>query len=285
MTVEVHSRLAEILTKSGVMNVEDASATAFGVIKRTRSTLRLQRASSLRESLTPLLSDGLKDHKHFRKRADGVLWTLWAEHPVFFTSQLTAVPETASAAVSTHPVRVDSSGFPDLMRRFDDLLHVSQIQSLTLASLVVLVLVSLTQRSFRRGIISLLSVLVPLGYILGLMGWFQIPLDLGTVLCSALTIGLGVDGSIHFLHHNRDLQLRGIRGEEAIRRSMGHVGKAIVTANATTCCGFLVLLFSNSAMLVNFGLVNSTAIFLVTVSLMTFLPAMVTVFQVDNGGR
>ena len=136
------------------------------------------------------------------------------------------------------------------MRRFDDLLYVSQIQSLTLASLVVLVLVSLTQRSFRRGIISLLSVLVPLGYILGLMGWSQIPLDLGTVLCSALTIGLGVDGSIHFLHHNHDLRLRGIQGEEAIRRTMGHVGKAIVTANATTCCGFLVLLFSNTAMLV-----------------------------------
>jgi predicted RND superfamily exporter protein len=66
---------------------------------------------------------------------------------------------------------------------------------------------------------------------------------------------------------------------------MGHVGKAIVTANATTCCGFLVLLFSSSSVLVNFGIVNSTAIFLVTVSLITFLPALVTVFQVDNGGR
>jgi predicted RND superfamily exporter protein len=66
---------------------------------------------------------------------------------------------------------------------------------------------------------------------------------------------------------------------------MGHVGKAIVTANATTCCGFLVLLFSSSSVLRNFGIVNSTAIFLVTVSLITFLPALVTLFQVDKGGR
>ncbi len=281
-TLEVHDRLAEIIGESGVMNAEDASATAGGVLKRARSALRIERASSLRGSLVPLLSEELEDHKDFRKRADGVLWTLWAEEPVFFTSQIASVPEIGSAAISTAPIRVEPTGFPDLVRRFDDLLYLSQIQSLGLASLVVLVLVSLTQRSFRRGIISLLSVLVPLGYILGIMGWSQIPLDFGTVLFGALIVGLGVDGSIHFMHHNHDLQLRGIRGEEAIRRSMGHVGKAIVTANATTCCGFLVLLFSNSSVLRNFGIVNSTAIFLVTISLITFLPALVTVFQVDK---
>ena len=282
-TLEVHDRLAEIIRESGVMNAEDASATAGGVLKRARSVLRIERASSLRGSLAPLLSEELEDHKDFRKRADGVLWTLWAEEPVFFSSQIASVPEIGSAVIATTPLQVEPTGFPDLVRRFDDLLYISQIQSLGLASLVVLVLVSLTQRSFRRGIISLLSVLVPLGYILGFMGWSQIPLDFGTVLFGALIVGLGVDGSIHFMHHNHDLQLRGIHGEEAIRRSMGHVGKAIVTANATTCCGFLVLLFSNSSVLRNFGIVNSTAIFLVTISLITFLPALVTVFQVANG--
>jgi predicted RND superfamily exporter protein len=114
------------------------------------------------------------------------------------------------------------------------------------------------------------------------MGWAQIPLDFGTVLFGALIIGLGVDGSIHFLHHYHRLQLRGIRGEEAIRRTMGHVGKAILTANATTCCGFLIMLFSSTSVLRNFGIVNSLAIFLVTISLVTFLPALVTLFHMDN---
>ncbi len=281
-TPALRDQLAEIITESRVMNEEDAASTAAGVLTRATSVLRIERASSLRESLAHLLSAALKDHKDFRKRTDGVLWTLWAEQPVFFTSRITSVPEIGSGTISTHPIRVDSTGFPDLVRRFDDLLYISQIQSLALASLVVLALVSLTQRSFRRGIISLLSVLVPLGYILGLMGWTQIPLDFGTVLFGALIIGLGVDGSIHFMHHNHDLQRRGIRGEESIRRTMGHVGKAIVTANATTCCGFLVLSFSSSSVLQNFGIVNSMAIFLVTVSLMTFLPALVTLFHVDN---
>jgi uncharacterized membrane protein YdfJ with MMPL/SSD domain len=59
-------------------------------------------------------------------------------------------------------------------------------------------------------------------------------------------------------------------------------GKAIVTANATTCCGFLVLMFSNTAMLRNFAIVNALAISLVTLSLLTFMPALVTLFHVDN---
>jgi predicted RND superfamily exporter protein len=281
-TPELEAELAEVIAASKTMNAEDATSTATGALKRTRSALRLARANTLQEALAHLLSEDLKGQKDFRKRAEGVLWTLWAEHPVFFTSQIVSVPEIASAVVSTHPVQVEPTGFPDLVRRFDDLLYISQVQSLALASLVVLVLVSLTQQSIRRGIISLLSVLVPLGYILGLMGWTQIPLDFGTVLFGALIVGLGVDGSIHFMHHNHDLQLRGIRGEEAIRRTMGHVGKAIVTANATTCCGFLVLLFSSTSVLRNFGIVNSLAIFLVTVSLMTFLPALITLLHVDN---
>ena len=110
-----------------------------------------------------------------------------------------------------------------------------------------------------------------------------VPLFFGTALFGALIIGLGVDGSIHFLHHYHDLQLRGVRGAETLRMSMGHVGKAIVTANATTCCGFLVLMFSKTAILSNFAVVSALAISLVSLSLLTFMPALVTLFQTDNG--
>ena len=136
--------------------------------------------------------------------------------------------------------------------------------------------------SFQRGIISLLSVLVPLGFILGVMGWGHIPLDFGTVLLGALIIGLGVDGSIHFLHYHHSLQLQGIKGEAALRGTMSHVGKAIIIANTTTCCGFLVLIFSKTTALKNFALVNGLAIFLVTLAIITFLPALIAQFHVGE---
>ncbi len=281
-THELSDPLAEVIVESEVMDAEDASSTATGVLDRAASSLRIQRASSLRASVAHLVSPDLAENKDFGKRADGVLWRLWTKRPVFFSSRIESFPEIDRSAMVTKPVRVDQTGLADLIRRFDDLIYSSQIQSVILACLIVLALVSLTQRSFRRGLISLASVLVPMVFIMGLMGWTKIPLDFGTALFGALIIGLGVDGSIHFLHHYHDLELRGIRGEEALRRSMGHVGKAIVTANATTCCGFLVLLFSNTSMLRNFAIVNALAISLVTLSLLTFMPALITLFHGDD---
>jgi len=184
--------------------------------------------------------------------------------------------------MASKPLELDQTGSPDWFRRMDEVLYSSQIQSLILASLIVLALVSFTQMSLKRGLISLCSVLVPMGAILGLMSWMGIPLDFGTALVGALIIGLGVDGSIHFLHYYNGLRLAGAEGKAALRATMGHVGKAIITANATTCCGFLVLTLSSTEFLRNFALVNSLAIFLVTLSVLTFLPALITLFQADR---
>ena len=280
---ELEDQIAEIIRASRAMGSEDAQTTAAGVMKRVESTLRLERTAALRASLQPLLSPNLAEQKDFRKRAGGVLWKLWAEAPVFFDSQVETIPGIEQAVVASQPLELDQTAAPDFFRRMDELVFISQIQSLTLASLIVLILVSITQWSFKRGLLSLVSVLVPLGSILGLMSWMGIPLDLGTVLVGALVIGLGVDGSIHFLHYYHRLRLAGHDGKAALRETMGHVGKAIITANATTCCGFLVLTLSTTEFLRNFALVNSMAILLVTLSLLTFLPALVTLFEVDNG--
>ena len=282
---ELRDQIANILTTSEVMVPEDAVTTAAGVMKRAHATLRLERAETLRTSLDPLLAAELREDKDIRKRAGGVLWKLWAPHPTFFSSQVESVPGIDQAITVTKPLELDQTGAPEWFRRMDELLYASQIQSLILASLIVLILVSVTQMSFKRGLISLCSVLMPMGAILGLMSWMGIPLDFGTVLVGALIIGLGVDGSIHFLHYYHRLRMEGLEGRTAMRATMGHVGKAIITANGTTCCGFLVLSFSQTKFLQHFALVNSMAILLVTLSILTFLPALITVFRVDKGNH
>jgi len=279
---DLENRIEEIILTSGAMVLEDAETTAAGVMKRAKSTLRLERAETLRVSLDPLLPPELSKHKDFRKRATGVLWKLWAEAPAFFDIQVETIPGINRAITAEKPLELDQTGSPDWFRRMDELVLASQIQSLVLASLIVLALVTVTQMSIKRGLISLVSVLVPMGSILGLMFWMGIPLDLGTTLVGALVIGLGVDGSIHFLHYYHRLRLEGTEGKEAVRATMAHVGKAIITANGTTCCGFLVLMLSTTEFLRNFAIVNSMAIFLVTLSILTFLPALITIFQADK---
>ncbi len=279
----LRTQIADILIASGAMVPEDAESTASGVIRRAQATLRLERAETLRAALNPLLTPALRTQKDFRKRAGGVLWKLWAPAPAFFRSQVEVIPDVDRAIRDSKPLELDQTGAPDWFRRMDELVFASQVQSLILAALIVFLLVSLAHMSFKRGLISLVSVLVPLGAILGLMCWLGIPLDFGTALVGALVVGLGVDGSIHFLHYYHGLRREGAEGKSALLETMGHVGKAIITANATTCCGFLVLTFSTTEFLRNFALVNSLAIFLVTISVLTFLPALITLFQMDDG--
>jgi hypothetical protein len=279
---ELLDSIADIIVTSQAMVPEDARMTAAGVLKRARSTLRLSRAETLRDALDPMLSPALRSHKDFNKRTVGVLWQLWSARPVFFDSQVGGIPGVDQAILASKPLEVDQTGSPDWFRRMEELVLASQIQSLILASLIVFVLVTVTQMSLKRGLISLVSVLVPLGSILGLMCWMGIPLDFGTALVGALVIGLGVDGSIHFLHYYHRLRQEGTDGKAALRATMAHVGKAIITANATTCCGFLVLTFSTTSFLRNFAVVNSMAIFLVTLSILTFQPALITLLQRDE---
>jgi hypothetical protein len=281
---ETRARIIETITNSHVMDHEDAIVTGDGVLRRASSALRLQRAAALMRLLVGIQSSKLEREEDFQKRAKGVIWRLWSRHPVFFFHKVASIPGIQSAVIATNQVRIDQTGTPNLIRRFDDLLYISLFQSIVLASVVVLILVSLTQRSFRRGLISLSSVLTPMVMILGLMGWFGIALDFGTALFGALIIGLGIDGSIHFLHYFNNLDHRGIRGEQAVRATVAHVGRAILTANATTCCGFLVLIFSSMTALRNFAIVNSVAIILVTVSLLSLLPVLVSFLQKKEHG-
>ncbi len=276
---QVQGRLEKMIVESGAMGPGDARLTVDGLMQRIGFSARLHKVDALRQAFDDLLSPGLSGSDDFLKRSSGVLWELLAERPSFFSRQVEMVAGIDHATVATDQVSIDQAGMPETIRVVHRLLISSQIQSLVLASVIVLVLVSLTQRSIRRGTISLLSVLVPLEFILGFMGWRDIPLDLGTVLCGALIIGLGIDGSIHFLHYYQHVSRQGIQGKQALQLTMGHVGRAVLTANATTFCGFVVLLFSKTTAVRNFSLVNSMAIFLVTLSVLTLLPALITVFH------
>ncbi len=273
---EARQGMEQRIVDAGVMDAGDAQLTVEGLAVRWKSALRIQRTDRLWETVRDLLPEDLWRNEHYEKRARGVLWSLLGARPVFFAKQLAEIPEIGPGVVGVREVRVYQSGFPEVFARLEAVLMHSQYVSLFLASLAVFGLVSLTQLSLRRGLASLLSVLVPMELVLGVMGWFGIPLDFGTVLNGALVVGLGIDGSIHFLHYYHHLRgEEGVERKAALQATMGHVGKAVVTANATTCSGFMILLFAHTSAVRNFAFTAGLAIVLVTVSILTFLPALV----------
>ena len=276
------SDLAGRMTDSGAVDAETAALIVEGMLARAEGSRRLERAGLLWQSLRTLLPATAGKDKHLEKRARGVLWTLLSPYPVFFAKQVEDVPEIQRGVIDVQEVRIRQAGFPEIIARLEGVLFDSQYVSLALASLAVFVLVSVTQLSVRRGLASLLSVLVPLEFVLGMMGWFGIPLDFGTVLNGALIVGLGIDGSIHFLHAYHRLRREGTDRRLALQVTMGHVGTAVLTANATTSAGFLILLFGHTSAVRNFAFTAGMAIVLVTISILTFLPALIVLLGLDR---
>jgi len=277
--------VASLIAHSGVMDEEDAYLTVNGLIKRADSMLRLQKVYALRQSYQGIVGEALMSEKDFRKRADGIVWSLLSERPFLFESEVKNIPGIEDAIAGSTEIMIDQTGGHEMYSRFDELLYNSQVQSLALASIIVLIMISLTQRSLKRGLISMIAVLVPMEFMLGFMGWVGIPLDFGTVLCSALIIGLGVDGSIHFLYYYNKLHKQGIKGKQSLQETLGHVGRAVITANTTSCLGFVVLLFSRTSELRNFALINALAITIVTISILTLLPSMASLIHLDENKR
>ncbi len=266
--------LAPVVAQERHWSTEDATAFLEGALFQCNEILRKEKTDVLLASVLTKVPQSLALDTEFLKRARGILWKVFSNMPALPISVLPQDPDIASAQVKRVAVRLDQTGAPDVFRRFDELLIQSQVQSLALATLMVLTMVSLLHRSLKRGILSVIAILVPLVYMLGLMGWTGIPLNFGTVLVGALILGLGIDGSIHIIYFE-SLNLRGkVPAERALLQSIRHVGRAVLTANSTTVAGFLVTLLSSSKALKQFSSVNALAIVLVTVSVFTLLPAL-----------
>jgi len=107
------------------------------------------------------------------------------------------------------------------------------------------------------------------------MGWLHIDLDMATSVIAAITIGIGVDDTIHFLNtfrHNRTL---GLDIDETIRRTLEVSGKAILFTSLALILGFSVLITSNFLPITLFGILTATTMINTTIGALLILPSVI----------
>jgi len=111
--------------------------------------------------------------------------------------------------------------------------------------------------------------LLPVCCTLGLMGWFNVPLDVATVIIAAITLGLSVDDTIHFIagtHNNFS--------RASIKKVFENVGPAIVITSTLVGTGFVILVFSQFVPMQRFGLFVCLNTLLALVFDLTLLPVL-----------
>lgn len=149
----------------------------------------------------------------------------------------------------------------------------SQQKSLTLSGFTVFVVVSLLFASLFLGILAMMPLIFTVCINFGVMGLFQIPLDAATVLIASISIGVGIDYSIHFLER----VLSELKGGVSLRTSCVHAtkttGHAIVINSVTLISGFGILVFSSFLTISAFGSLMAMTMGISALAALTIIPA------------
>ena len=123
------------------------------------------------------------------------------------------------------------------------------------------------------GAIAMVPNLVPLGMVMGLMGFNNIPLDMANLLIASIVIGVAVDAPIHYLFQFKVRYEAGEPVERAIQHTLDHAGRAIVGTSLILTLGFSAYLWSSMANIQRFGLLVGTACIFALFTNLILVPA------------
>ena len=155
----------------------------------------------------------------------------------------------------------------------------SQRESFLLAFVIISLIMLLICRNFKLAVISMIPNILPIFLTLGLIGWFDFPLDITTVMITSVVLGIAVDDTIHFLFwYKRELSL-GKSLPEAIQKSFRIAGRPIIITSFILCLTFLVLIFGSIKPTIAFGLLTSVAIFFSLLGDLLLLPSLLLFFK------
>ena len=170
--------------------------------------------------------------------------------------------------------RVHLSGDLILVHNVLSGLVISQVES-TAFSLAVslIVLVSLTRR-FGPSLVVILPVGLAGTWVVGAMAVLDINWNVLTVMITALTIGLGIDYSIHVWRKFESNQDKGMGTWASMRDMYSTTGAALIMSAGTTICGFMVLLLSPVPVIKDFGLVSSISVAFSLILALLVLPGL-----------
>ncbi len=150
----------------------------------------------------------------------------------------------------------------------------SQIVTLGFVLVLLFIMFLIIFKSLKIALIAILTNTLSISVIFGFMGWLNIPLDMMTITIAAISMGIGVDDTIHYIHRfNDELKVDG-NYEEAMKRSHRSIGNAMYYTSITVILGFLVLVLSNFIPTIYFGLLTVIAMLSALLGSMVLLPRL-----------
>ena len=151
----------------------------------------------------------------------------------------------------------------------------SQILTLGIVMLGIFLMFLILFRNVALSFIGVVPNFIAAFFILGIIGLIGIPLDMMTITIAAITIGIAVDNSIHYIYRFKEEFEKLNNYNKTLDRCHSTVGVAILNTSITIVFGFSILVFSNFIPTIYFGVFTGIAMLLAMISVLTLLPKLI----------
>ena len=155
----------------------------------------------------------------------------------------------------------------------------SQIGTISIVFSVIFIMFLILFRSFYLSIIGIAPNLLAAGVVLGSMGLMSIPLDIMTITVAAISVGMAVDNTIHYIHRFKVEFRETGQYKQSMINSHSTIGRAMLYTSLTIILGFLVFATSNFNPSVYFGFFVSLAMIMALLGALTLLPQLLLYFK------
>ncbi|MFT7128094.1 MAG: putative RND superfamily exporter protein [Gammaproteobacteria bacterium] len=158
-------------------------------------------------------------------------------------------------------------------------LYRSQILTIGAVFIAIVLMFIVLFRSLSIALIAIAPNILAAGIVLGGMGLVGIPLDIMTVTIAAISVGIAVDNTIHYVHRFRTEFPKDRNYLATMYRCHASIGKAMFYTSITVIVGFSILSMSNFTPSIYFGLLTSLAMFAALLGSLLLLPQLLITFK------
>ncbi len=151
----------------------------------------------------------------------------------------------------------------------------SQILTLGLVMIGIFAMFVVLFRNIKLSLIGIVPNFIAAFFILGIIGILEIPLDMMTITIAAITIGIAVDNSIHYIYRFKEEFNTLNDYNSTLKKCHSTVGNAILNTSITIVFGFSILVLSKFIPTIYFGLFTGLAMLLAMISVLTLLPSLI----------
>ncbi len=155
----------------------------------------------------------------------------------------------------------------------------SQILTLGLVMIGIFAMFVILFRNIKLSLIGVVPNFIAAFFILGIIGMLNIPLDMMTITIAAITIGIAVDNSIHYIYRFKEEFKKVNDYKKTLKTCHSTVGNAILNTSITIVFGFSILVLSKFIPTIYFGVFTGLAMLLAMISVLTLLPSLILVIK------